>query len=490
MDDLKLRYTMHMKKLPALYISNTLSGAKEEFIPLSPGAVTMYHCGPTVYDTAHIGNFRTFILNDIIRRTFEFAGYSVDQVMNITDVDDKTIRRSQAEKVPLLELTRMYEKLFLDDLASLNILTPKRLLRATDHIEEMQNMIGNLIEHGKAYISNDGIYYSIGMDPHYGELAGIKMQQIAHTHNDDSAEHSRIAHDEYEKENPKDFALWKFATPDDGEAVWDAPFGKGRPGWHIECSAMATTALGPTIDIHTGGVDLVFPHHTNEIAQSEAATGKQFVRYWIHGGFMNVNDTKMSKSKGNFFKIKDLEEQAIAPLAFRYWLLGAHYKTQVNFTLEALQAAQTGYIRLVSTLAEWKDALAQNPQIKPLTSAEESIATEFIEKFTEHITNDFDTPRALALVWEFIKDKRLDPVYKLPLILKADAVFGLNLDNLSTLSEHAHTEIPAEITALAEAREIARANKDWAQADALRAEISARGFEVKDTPEGFKIVEL
>lgn len=479
-----------MKKLPVLYITNTLSGSKEEFVPLTSGMIKMYHCGPTVYDTVHVGNLRSFVLNDTIRRICEFIGYNVEQVMNITDVDDKTIRRSQADKIPLLELTRTYEKLFLEDLASLNILTPHRILRATDYIEEMQNMIGNLIEHGKAYISKDGVYYSIGLDPHYGELAGIKAQQIAHTHDNIDAEHSRIARDEYEKENPKDFALWKFATEEDGEAVWDAPFGKGRPGWHIECSAMATIALGPTIDIHTGGVDLIFPHHTNEIAQSEAATGKKFVNYWIHGGFMNVNDIKMSKSKNNFVKLADLEAHTIAPLAFRYWLLGAHYRTQVNFTLDALNSAQTGFIRLVSTLAEWKDSLVQNPNLVPLTATEENIAQEFIEKFTEYITNDFDTPRALALVWEFIKDKRLAPAYKLPLILKTDAVFGLNLDNLSTLSEHAHSEIPPEITALAEARQIARTQKDWTQADALRNEILSRGYEVKDTPEGFTVVQL
>src|SRR3989344_3116233 len=282
-----------------IYLYNTLTGRKEEFRAVKENTVGIYNCGPTVYDNAHIGNLRTFVFYDIVRRIFEYEGYHVTQVMNITDVDDKTIRRSREEKTSLGKLTRHYETLFLSDIHSMNILTPHRLLRATEYIKEMIEMIANLLEKGIAYPTRDGIYFSIGMFPQYGKLANIKM---------DAEVRERISNDEYEKENPRDFALWKFsgkiaeetAKKSDSDYSFEAPFGKGRPGWHIECSAMATRALGDTIDIHTGGTDLIFPHHTNEIAQSESETGKPFVHYWLHGAFMNVSDDKMAKSKGNF----------------------------------------------------------------------------------------------------------------------------------------------------------------------------------------------
>ncbi|HEY4494779.1 MAG TPA: cysteine--tRNA ligase, partial [Candidatus Paceibacterota bacterium] len=312
----------------SIYIFNTFSQKKEEFIPIKKGHASMYTCGPTVYDTAHIGNLRTFVMNDIFRRVFEYEKYTVTHVMNSTDIDDKTIKRSQSENKDLLQFTRYYENLFLKDIETLNIIVPHRFLRATEHIKEMIEMISILLEKGVAYPTKDGIYFSIGMFKEYGKLAKIKL---------DAEVRERIINDEYEKENPRDFALWKFWVKEDGEVAWDATFGKGRPGWHIECSAMATWALGPTIDIHTGGIDLIFPHHTNEIAQSEAATGVPFVHYWLHTAFMNVNEEKMAKSKGNFIKLDDIKSAGISPLSFRYWLLTAHYRTPINFSLDAVQ---------------------------------------------------------------------------------------------------------------------------------------------------------
>ncbi len=465
----------------AVYIHNTLTGVKEEFVPLKKNVVGMYTCGPTVYDTAHIGNFRTFVMYDIVRRVFEYKGYIVNHVMNSTDVDDKTIQRSQTEKKSLLEITQHYETLFMSDLHKLNIETPHRFLRATEHIKEMIEMISILLERGIAYPSRDGIYFSIGMFPEYGKLANIKL---------DAEVRERISNDEYEKENPRDFALWKFSTEEDGEVAWDAPFGKGRPGWHIECSAMATWALGPTIDIHMGGVDNIFPHHTNEIAQSEASTGKKFVNYWIHGAFMNVNDEKMAKSKGNFLKISDIEEAGISPLAFRYWLLTSHYRSQVNFSLDAVKGAQNAFIRLVEMFIDFASAM---PHIHDDHHHHGQIEhTDYRAEFDKCITDDFNMPEAIALTWKMVKDHGLSPQEKSELLLEFDKVLGLGLAGVLAITKEAMDESNpdmVEVTALAHAREDARKEKEWDKADALRKEIEARGYEVKDTEDGPKIIK-
>jgi cysteinyl-tRNA synthetase len=449
-------------------IYNTLTDRKEEFKSLKEGVVGIYNCGPTVYDTAHIGNLRTFIMNDIIRRVFEYENYHVNQVMNITDIDDKTINKSKAEKISLEKLTRHYETLFLADIHSLNILTPSRLLRATEHIKEMIEMISLLLENGIAYTTKDGIYFSIGLFKEYGKLAKINL-------NDEVRE--RISNDEYEKENPRDFAIWKFYSEEDGDVVYEAPFGKGRPGWHIECSAMSTWALGTTIDIHTGGTDLIFPHHTNEIAQSEAATKKPFVNYWIHGAFMNVNDNKMAKSKGNFLKLNAIEEAGISPLAFRYWLLTSHYRTPVNFTLEAVKGAQIAFIRLVETFMRLQEV--QNEHIHAHADK-----IDYRKEFNVRITNDFDMPGAIALTWDLIKDHSIEAKEKIVLLLDFDKIFGLGLHAVIDIQKD---EIPAEIAVLAEAREDARKAKDFEKADALRAEIDNRGYEIKDGAKGFEL---
>jgi cysteinyl-tRNA synthetase len=491
-----------------IFIHNTLSGKKELFKPLKKGVVGIYNCGPTVYDSAHIGNLRTFVMDDIVRRVFEYNDFEVTQVMNITDVDDKTIRRATQEKKTLSDLTKHYEKVFLDDIHALNILTPNKLLRATENIDGMISLISKLIEKGFAYKADDGVYMSIETVKGYGELAHLKLAV---------EKKSRIANDEYDKESPQDFALWKFQdlenksmeagtsfegapqsiasglskfspenlrTPrkivpagmrgNQEKVSWLAPFGRGRPGWHIECSVMAMKELGETIDIHTGGTDLIFPHHTNEIAQSESATGKPFVHYWIHGGFMNVRDEKMSKSKGNFLKLADLEENKISPLAFRYWLLTAHYRSVVNFSLEAVLAAQNAFIRLAEAFIGFKSDKAG------------VIDGNFQEKFKAAINDDLNMPEAIALTWQLIKDHHLSPSDKRATLLDFDRVFGLGLSAVEALDDSPTSieSLPPDIFALTEARDEARKAKDWQKSDALRREIESRGYEVKDTGEG------
>jgi cysteinyl-tRNA synthetase len=487
-------------------IHNTLSGEKEIFKPIKKNKVAMYSCGPTVYDFAHIGNLRTFIMNDIVRRVFEYEGFKVKQAMNITDVDDKTIRRSSEEGVSLETLTNKYEALFWEDMASLNILKPQKILGARAHVEDMIKMIKILLKKGIAYRAADGIYVSIDKVKNYGALAHLKMEKADSEMSGDHS-HGRIANDEYDKENPRDFAIWKFSDNTKGGSssenisniAWDAPFGRGRPGWHIECSAMAIKALGKTIDIHTGGSDLIFPHHTNEIAQSESATGKTFVNYWIHGGFMNVEDEKMSKSKGNFLKISDLVAEQISPIAFRYWLLTSHYRTQVNFSFEAVRAAQTALFKLCEDMVRWSEETnGANKKVQKKIKPNETYKKEF----ESAITDDFNMPQAVAIMWKAAKDTSLSSSKKKSTILDFDRVLGLRLADISTISDspsieafkkggkNGTQEIPLEITALAEARQAARLAKEWDKADALRGEIESRGYSVKDTDKGFLVSEI
>jgi cysteinyl-tRNA synthetase len=444
-----------------ILIHNTLSRKKEVFKPLKSGKVSMYHCGPTVYNTPHIGNYRTFITNDLIRRLFEYNDYSIKQVMNITDVDDKTINGSKAEGLSLHDFTRKYEKLFLEEVESLNIKAPEHITRATEYIESMIRLINTLLEKGFAYTASDGVYLAIDKVKNYGALANLDLSKISK---------ERIANDEYDKENPRDFSLWKFKTEEDGDNYWKAPFGEGRPGWHLECSTMAMDVLGSTIDIHTGGADLIFPHHTNEIAQSECVSGKQFVNYWMHIAFVNVGNEKMAKSKGNFFKLTDLFDQSISPLAYRYWLLTAHYRSPVNFTFESVHGAQNALIRLMKTVLGYP----KNGKI----------LTEYKGKFQECINDDLNTPEALALTWELIADARHNEADKRATIIDFDRVFGLKLD---TIPEPSVESIPEEILALSEVREQARKAKDWEKADALRKEIEDRGYIVKDEAHGTEV---
>ncbi len=438
---------------------NTLTGADQKVVPIHDHEVRMYHCGPTVYDYAHIGNLRAFVVNDILRRTIEYAGYRVNQMMNITDIDDKTIKKSKSGGIPLAELTRHYEVLLLADFRHLNIELPEHIPRATEHIGGMIALIEKLLSEGYAYASDDGIYFDISKSKGYGALARLDLSAITQ---------SRIASDEYDKKNARDFALWKFWTTEDGENAYEASFGRGRPGWHIECSAMAMSELGETLDIHTGGVDLIFPHHTNEIAQSEAVTGRNLSNIWLHNEFVMINGQKMSKSLDNIVTLKTVTKRGFSPLALRYWVLGAHYRTKANFTWEALLGSETALRKLNDHIG---DELG-------------SVNEAYRARFAELITNDLNTPRALAIAWEVAKDPILSQSDKTATLLDFDRVFGLGLAPRST------EEIPAEITALVRVREQARLDNDWVKSDEIRAKVKSLGWDISDTSEGQKISKL
>lgn len=440
-----------------LKIYNTLTRKEEEFKSLNDGKVTMYTCGPTVYDVAHIGNLRTYVFEDILKRTLQYLGYGVYHVMNITDVDDKTIKAGGGKQEEFKKLTREYEEKFLADLGLLNVILPNKLTRATEYINQMVEFIEDLMDKGIAYRAADGsIYFSIEKFPEYGKLSCLDKGGIKAG--------ARVAQDEYDKENPSDFALWKAWDEKDGEIFWETSLGKGRPGWHIECSAMSSSELGETIDIHAGAVDLVFPHHENEIAQSEARSGKKFVNYWIHGEHLLVDNKKMSKSLGNMYNLADLEAKGFSPLDFRFLILGSHYRMKLNFTWESLEGARTARLKLNDFVAG----------VDGTGKADKG----YLEKFSEVLDDDLATPQALALVWEVVKSNLSDEDKKATL-LDFDKVLGLDLDKVEV------EEIPSEVTALAEERQQAREAKDFSKSDELRDKIAKLGYIIEDTPGGY-----
>ena len=451
----------------SLKIYNTLSRKKEKFVPLKKGKVGVYSCGPTVYNYAHIGNLRTYLFNDFLVRSLRFFDFEVEHVMNITDVDDKTIRESLKVGESLKEFTRKFERIFLGDIEKLNIVKPK-ILRATESISEMVEMIQELLEKGFAYKADDGIYFSVEKFKDYGVLAGLDKVKIVK---------ERISGDEYDKENVKDFALWKFYSESDGNNFWKASFGKGRPGWHIECSAMSRKALGTQFDIHTGAQDLIFPHHTNEIAQSEAATGKRpFVKYWMHAGFLNMKEDKMSKSLGNILTLKGIVEKGFSPLDFRYLCLTTHYKKPLLFSFENLESAKNAYQRLKNI-------------IKELSNSEDKVNKKNIEgarkEFSSFVEDDLNMPRALSYLWEILRDEstRLNASEKYVLALEFDKIFGLRLDAISDEK----ISVPSDVKKLIDAREKARVEKNWKEADKLRDEIQKKGFQLNDTKDGVRV---
>ncbi|MEK7150037.1 MAG: cysteine--tRNA ligase [Patescibacteria group bacterium] len=449
-----------------LKLYNTLTGAAETFNPIKPSEVKLYQCGPTVYNEAHIGNLRTYISNDILRRVLEYDNFKVKQVMNLTDVDDKTIKRSQKENLSLKELTLKYEKIFLSDIEMLNILHPTSVLRATEYIGSMIELIDKLLKIGVAYKADDGIYFDISKARNYGQLAKLKIENSAV---------SRIINDEYDKENARDFALWKFRAKEDGDVFFDAPFGVGRPGWHIECSAMAMSALGETLDIHTGGQDLIFPHHTNEIAQSEAVTGKTFSNFWFHTGFVNMGIDKMSKSLGNILTLRDIVERNFHPIAFRYLVLTLHYRTPMRFAWEALSGSQTALFKLVDYFSKFSG------------KDDGKINNGYAESFKEFLNDDLDTPQAIALIWKLIKDESIADPDKRATMLDFDKVLGFNLEKLEEEFTKPNETIPEEIKSLAEEREKARKDKNFKKSDELRKIISDKGYDIKDADERYKI---
>jgi len=439
-----------------LKLYNTLTRKKEVFKPIKKLQAGMYVCGPTVYNYVHIGNLRAYFFGDILRRYLEFSGFKVKQVMNITDVDDKTIRDSKKAKKSLKEFTRFYEKAFLDDIKAMNIKIPNILSRATEHIDDMVAIVKKLLDKGIAYKAEDGIYFSIKKFKDYGKLSKIKIKELK------AGASGRVAKDEYDKENANDFALWKFYDKEDGNVFWNTDIGKGRPGWHIECSAMSTKYLGQPFDIHTGGVDLIFPHHENEIAQSEAAFGKQFVKYWLHNEWVLVNGKKMSKSLGNFYKLKDITDKDFSPLDLRYFYLTKNYRQKINFTWKNLEDSKIARQRLKNIIIEIVDDKKTNKK--------------YLEEFKKEMDNDLNTSNALQVLWKFVRDKKAQG--KLKTIKKIDEVLGLKL------LEKEKIIIPANVKKLVKEREQARKKKDFKKADELRDKIKKLGYSIEDSEKG------
>jgi len=443
-----------------LKLYNTLTRKKEIFKPIHKGIVGFYSCGPTIYDYAHIGNLRAYLTSDILKRVLIYNNYKVKQVMNLTDVDDKTIKRSQEEKIKLNQLTERYEKAFLEDIKKLNILKPEVMPKATLHIKEMISLIKKLISKKYAYRTDDGIYFSIKKFKNYGKLARLDFSKLKQT--------ERMRKDSYEKEEARDFALWKFYSKEEGDVFWETELGKGRPGWHIECSAMSMKYLGEHFDIHAGGIDLIFPHHTNEIAQSEAATGKKFVNYWLHNEWLFVDGKKMSKSLGNFYTLRDILEKNFSPLVLRYLYLTTHYRTQLDFTWKNIENAKNSYERLKNIIKEIKD--------------DEKINKKYLEKFEKAINDDLNIPNALKVLWELVRDNKASG--KIKTIEKFDEVFGLDLLKKEKI------EVPSEVKKLIEEREKLRKAGNFKEADKIREKIKKLGFYVDDTDKGWKIRKI
>ena len=438
----------------ALKIYNTLTREKQEFKPIHKGSVGIYSCGPTVYNYAHIGNLRTYIFNDVLKRSLIFLGFKVDHVMNITDVDDKTIRESKNHGMKLKSFTQKYEKIFFSDLNELNILKPNHILRATESISAMVRIIKVLLEKGYAYKTSDGIYFSISKFKDYGKLARLKKVRKTK---------ERIDKDEYDKKNLRDFALLKFLTSEDGEVFWDTEIGKGRPGWHIECSAMSMKILGDNFDIHTGASDLIFPHHTNEIAQSEAATGKKFVNYWVHGGFLTLNDGKMAKSLGNVLYLSEIKQKGFSPMDYKYMCLTTHYRAPLMFSIENLESAKNTYQRLKN--------ICEN-----LNEKDKKINERYIDDFKKAIEDDLNLPSGLQILWKLLRDEKAQGKYAT--IKEMDKVLGLKL------IEKEKIDIPKSIKKLVDKREKARKNKEWKLSDEIREKINKLGFIINDTDKG------
>jgi len=459
---------------------NTLSRKIEEFQPLDDNHVRMYICGPTVWNFAHIGNFRTFIFGDILRRYLKYKGYDLTHVFNLTDVDDRIINEAAKQNISIDEFTAPFIEYFWEDFDALGMERPEVTPRATQHIPEMIDIIAKLLENGHAYESEGSIYYRITAFPDYGKLSRINFSgNIA-------GGSERVDTDKYDKEDARDFALWKFVGPDENPG-WDAPFGRGRPGWHIECSAMSMKYLGETFDIHGGGMDLQFPHHENEIAQSEGATGQLFAKYWIHTEFLTIDDVTMSKSKGNFFTFRDLRNQGYSPLAIRYLLLSVPYRKQLNFTFEGLQGAEStverlrNFRRLVSE--------SKNPNGNETSAVIKTIVNNAIEKFEAAMDDDFNTAAALAAVHDLVREintvlandglRSDDRQAVLDALSKFDSVLGIFGPEETQI-------LDAEIEGLIAERQDARHDRDFARSDEIRDQLADKGIILEDTKDGVR----
>ena len=473
----------------ALKLFNTLTRSVQEFAPFDPTGkkVGMYCCGPTVYDYAHIGNWRTFVFADLVRRTLEFSGYDVKHVMNITDIEDKIIKRVRENKTTLREFTGKFETAFLDDLKALNCKEPHVKPRATEYIAEIISLIEKLIARGIAYKAADGsVYFSItkyqGCGCNYGQLLKLNF--------DEMRAGERVSADEYEKESVADFALWKARAPEDGDIFWPSPFGDGRPGWHIECSAMSMKVLGESFDLHLGGEDLKFPHHEDEIAQSEGATGKPFVKHWLHGAHLLVEGKKMSKSLGNYFTLRDLQAKGFTGREVRFLLLSAHYRETFNFTLEGLAGAKTALARIDECVSKLREIEVQASTSSPQDTFKPELQPH--GQFSTALDDDLNISAAWAVVYDWVRgmNKRIaenslnaqDAATALRSWDKIDSVLGIGVKT--------EMEIPAEISALADERTVAKKAKDFKRSDAIRDELKAKGWVIEDSPKGIKLKKI
>jgi len=454
---------------------NTLGRRIEELKPIEPGHVRLYTCGPTVYNVAHIGNLRTFLWEDVLARHLRSTGLRVTQVMNLTDVDDKTIKGATEAGLSLTEFTGKYADLFFRDIDRLGLQRAERYPRATEHIPEMLEITAKLLERGHAYESEGSVYFRLSTFPEYGRLSGIDLSQARRS--------DRVADDEYEKEDIKDFVLWKAAKP--GEPTWDSPWGPGRPGWHVECSAMSMKYFGSHFDMHTGAVDNIFPHHENEIAQSEAATGEKFVDLWMHAEHLIVDGEKMAKSKGNFYTLDDVLARKNDPVAVRYLLLSVPYRKKLNFTWEALTGAASAVERIRSAVARIDEAAAAGGA-KPGAFPAADRAAQFSADFTAALDDDLNTAEALGVLFTFLREinaalveNTLDAAgasAAAAALRKADLVLGVLPAKDDTLD--------ADIEAMIEARNAARRRRDFAESDRIRGDLAARGIVLEDGPTG------
>ncbi len=456
-----------------LRLTNTMTRRLEEFKPLEDNHVRMYTCGPTIYNYAHIGNFRTYMFEDLLRRYLKYKGYKVTQVMNLTDVDDKTIRSAREGNIPLAEYTAKFKKAFFEDLDQLGIERAEVYPAATEHIDDMVGLIKRLIDNGLAYEVDGNYYYSIEKFADYGKLAHLDRSGLKAG--------ARIATDEYEKESVSDFALWKAWDEADGDVYWETELGKGRPGWHIECSAMSMKYLGETFDIHTGGVDNIFPHHENEIAQSEGATGKMFVNHWMHSEHLIVESRRMAKSFGNYYTLRDILDKGHAALAVRYLLMATHYRQQLNFTFDGLDAARNALERYNDFYGNLKDH--QGGQ----SSGQ---ADEYIKKVTDGfeaaMDDDLNISAALGVIFDFIRDiNRLRAENSLSADEKDRALATIEKINaVLNLLKKDDSGIDSEIEELIRKRDEARKNKDFQTSDKIRDDLIARGIILEDTAAG------
>ena len=462
-----------------MQVFNTLTRKKEELVPITPGEYRIYVCGPTVYNYIHIGNARPVIVFDTLRRYLEYQGNKVLYVSNITDIDDKLITKANEEGVSMQEVARRYEAEYFKDIEGLGVRRATVHPRATEHIDEILSIVADILDKGYGYVAKNGdVYFRAKKFKDYGKLSHLVLEDLESGNRD-----LRHTMDDDLKEDPADFAVWKAAKP--GEPYWESPYGHGRPGWHIECSAMARKHLGKTIDLHAGGEDLIFPHHENEIAQSECANGCEFAHYWMHNAFLNIDNRKMSKSAGNFFTVREIAEKyGYEPI--RYFMLSAQYRSPLNYTAELLEACKSALERLytcrdnldfaiANAKAEGSDALVQK-------------AAEAKEKFCRAMDDDLNTPDALAAIFDFVREiNTLSGESSKAALETAAAMFDELTGVLGLVSHREKSDIPADVMEMVEARAAAKKAKDWAKADALRAEITARGYVVEDTPQGPKV---